>query len=157
MKSRLTSNGKRTKSCGAVAVEASISLITFLIILILSVDLSQYLFKSIGLRYVLGTTVRWASLGKKITDPSIDNPGVTLTREQSIITMLQNNAKTFGVNVSNAAITLCPLSNPTCGTFNAGGPNDIVVLKVDLPFKFLIWHRTSTISASATFKNEPYA
>lgn len=142
---------KQSLERGAAAVEASISIILLLTILILSIEMSLYLYSSIGLQYTVSNTARWASLGKKVTSNNVQ-----LSREDSIANTLKENGKIFTLNFSNAVISLCPTNITSCSTLNAGGPNESISLKVDIPFRFFLWRKSVTLSTSVIFRNEPY-
>src|SRR5580765_9036437 len=99
-------------SRGAVMVDAAVTLPFLLMSIFTALTIIFYLHQKLCLFEAMEKTLRWSITGKTL-------PGST--REASIRTLLVNNAKSLGVNVDPATISICPIA--TAGDCPAGSNN----------------------------------
>jgi Flp pilus assembly protein TadG len=136
---------------GAVFIESTIALLFLLLLILGTIDLSVAIYETLSIQYSLSQTARWAAIGPNA-------PGATLPREESIINKAKTTAESFGIDLSNASINVCPAATPQCApTNNAGSPSSYALLSARKPFKFFFFRTTIDLSGWALFRNEPYA
>ncbi|MCB0320313.1 MAG: pilus assembly protein [Bdellovibrionales bacterium] len=135
--------------------EAVLGLPLIVAILFGAIDVGFLAFKSVSLQHSVDRAARWATLGKVLPNPS--SPGDFLSRELSIISQLNSESRKFGLDLSHATVTICPL-NTTCpsGTLDAGGPETTIKIDVQNPESFLLNVTTWNISGTSLVTNEPF-
>jgi len=120
-------------------------------------DYGRAFFIQLNLQQAIQQAARFASTGSHLPNPS--NPKLNLTRVQSIIATVQQEAVLVpGVNPQNLQI-----SSVGGGPGSAGGPQDTatISLTTSLPLMTpmigkLFPGGNYTFTSSATFKNEPF-
>lgn len=129
----------------------------FLMLLFGVMDYGRIFFVQMNVQQAVQDAGRLASTGSHLPDPN--NAGQDLSRLQSIIATVQNEA--VGVpGVNSADIQVSSLAG---GANNAGGPGDTVTISLttNLPLMtpmigLLFTNGAYTFTSSATFKNEPF-
>jgi Flp pilus assembly protein TadG len=142
---------------GQSMVEFAIVAPIFLLLVFAVMEYGRIFFVQMNVQQAVHDAGRFASTGNHLSDPN--NPGSNLSRVQSIIQTIQNEAVAVpGVNPSDLKI-----SSVNGGAGSAGGPSDVVTvsLTTNLPLAtpligLLFPNGAYTFVASATFKNEPF-
>lgn len=151
--SRTTS--RRLSQHGSVMVEATFALSVFFFIIFSGADLAILWYRGMTLQHTVATASRWGSLNLVLEDPN--NPGSFLSRADSVVLKTQTEGRRFGLDLSGATTTICPLQTPSCpdNTKIAGGSNEMVEIRVALPKRFLFGSAVKMLRARAVVKNEP--
>lgn len=129
----------------------------FFLLLFGVLDYGRAFFVQMNLQQAVQDAGRFASTGDHLPNPS--NPSQNLSRIQSIIATVQNEAVSVpGVDPENLQI-----SSVLGGNNNAGGPNDTVTISLttNLPLMtpmigLFFANGAYTFTSSTTFKNEPF-
>ena len=116
---------------GAAFAEASISLAILIFIILGLGDLFRIGYTALALQYTADRTARWAIVGSQIVaDPLVDPP-VLLSREESATLKLQEYGASFGLEIFNDDIRICPLDEPGCDEKNVGDAEEFFVISVE--------------------------
>jgi Flp pilus assembly protein TadG len=123
------------------------------------IDFARLFFTQMNVEDAVEEAGRFASTGNHLPDPA--NPGQNLSRVQSIIDTLQQNAT--AMNVPAASIQISSLIGGVWTPGSAGGPGDTVMITVTANVNLitpmigqLFPGGAYTFTASTTFKNEPF-
>ena len=142
---------------GQNVVEFALVIPLFLYLLCGVMDFGRAFFIQMNLQQAVQDGGRFASTGNHLPDPA--NPGQNLSRIQSIIATVENEALVVsGVNPANLQI-----SSLLGGTGSAGGPGDTVTVSLVTNLQLMtpmigafFPNGTYTFTSSATFKNEHF-
>jgi Flp pilus assembly protein TadG len=153
---------KKKNDSGQALVEIAISLFIFLLLAMGTIDFAIMFNHKLTLQNAVRQAGRYAITGQCIVG---SNGTCGMSRFQSIITILEN-ASVGLINSSNEAsdvfITCTPGGPGGCPN-QAGGPGDLVTIRVTYPHHFItpliapfFRNQPLTINVSTTFTNEPF-
>ena len=148
---------KRSNDSGQTMVEVAISLSLFLILVLGTIDFGYLYSTKLTLQNAVRQGGRYAITGQCITD---GNGNCTMTRYNSILQTVESYS--LGLLTSSNITITCTDEGGGCPS-GAGGPGDIVTIKVTYPYNFLSGPieaffpgKTYTITVSSAFTNEPF-
>lgn len=133
---------------GATSVEMAMVAGLLLFFIFTGIDLLYLSYQSLSLQYTATTALRTATIG----EPDIPAPGynhVTVVKKQ-----IKDTAAGFGLELKDAHIKICPITDPACPVSNSAKPGDLIVVRIDYPSRVLFYDQY-TINAMAIGKNEP--
>src|SRR5271167_390711 len=143
---------KRSNDSGQTMVEVAISLSLFLILVLGTIDFGYLYSTKLTLQNAVRQGGRYAITGQCITD---GNGNCTMTRYNSILQTVESYS--LGLLTSSNITITCTDEGGGCPS-GAGGPGDIVTIKVTYPYNFLSGPieaffpgKTYTITVSSAF------
>lgn len=156
---------KRNQSCrGQALVEFTLVAMFFFLLAFAAMDFCWLLFNQMNMQDAVREAARYASTGNHVTDPS----GSTLSRDQSITTILTQSAASAGTNIQNISISNSG-SGAVCSSSSgiaagcAGQPGDVVTIQATCHVPLLTTALAGFFSGNqfdftvrASFKNEPF-
>ena len=154
MKSLWTAQARRRR--GVTLVESAIAVPILLMVLFAIFDVSRLIYSHFAIQHAVREGARFAVTGRRLADPG--NPGSFFTRRDSIVQKVIEQAEPF-VTLHTAAVTL---TSTTGGPNSAGGPGDLVTVrvihKVSLltPFSVFFPNDEVVFNIASVFKNEPF-
>jgi Flp pilus assembly protein TadG len=147
----------KANDSGQTMVEVAISLSIFLLLVMGTVDFGHLYSTKVTLQNAVRQAGRYAITGQCITG---SNGSCSITRYNSIVQILEGTSLGM-VNTSEISIT-CTDMGGGCPSL-AGGPNDIITIKVTYPYQFMTGRigayfpgNSYTITVSSAFTNEPF-
>lgn len=152
---------KRKNDSGQALVEVALSLSIFLLLAMGTVDFAFMFNNKLTLQNAVRQAARYAITGQCILGA---NGTCSLSRYNSIISTLETASVGLinSGNVNQVVTITCADGGGGCPN-NAGGPKDVVTIKVAYPYNFItpliapIFHnRPLTINVSASFANEQF-
>ena len=155
--SRLESLRGRLKDCrGANLVEAAMVVPLLLLLTFAVVDFSILMHAYLALENGVSQATRYAVTGQLMNNPG--NPGQKFSREQSIKFAMRQ--ATPSLQISDSAFQFY---NVTKGTSGTGGPNDVIRVTVNYPWRAFtpllrpfFTNGEIQLRVSSTMKNEPF-
>jgi Flp pilus assembly protein TadG len=144
---------------GQSTVEMALVLPLSVLLIIGMIDIARLLFIQMNVEAAVQDAGRFASTGNVLPNPN--NPGQSLSRVQSIVSVLQQNAS--ALNIPSTTVQISSLSGGVWTPGSAGGPGDTVLISVNAnlnPLTPMIAQffpgGVYSFTASTTFKNEPF-
>ena len=117
----------RTKSRGAVNIEAAIGMVVFATILFSACEFGLVFLQAATAQYVVAREAR----------DSLTFNTIRTATAGDIVNRIRARAQSLGVNASNWDISICPASTPNCGGANLGSGGDILVVQADPKIRML--------------------
>ncbi len=148
----MKSGAFRNEEQGATTLETALTIFPTMLFVVGMLQLSILALNINSLQYALNRAARWGSIGDSL--PS-------MSREQSIETVVKNVADSIALDTSDLTISICPTLDPTCastgGANNAGGANSYFVIKASKGNPINILGLGSlAVTAQVVIKNEPF-
>lgn len=138
---------------GAAYLETAISLLVFLSLIFMSIDILQMAYHTVNAQFIVTTALRESVIG----------PGRPLkeTRLAEIKATVKRIGKKYNVNLNDSNIRVCSVPANNCTfqdplTQNGGGPQSLVSLSIRYQFKLLNIF-SHEIAAEAIGRNEPFS
>ena len=139
---------------GGTLVESALASLIFFLLVFAVIDFGHLFFVEMTVQNAIQEAARYGSTGNHLPDPN--NPGTDLSRVNSIIETLENDA--MGVQISNIQV-----SSATGGAGNAGGPGDLLTVSATVNVALLtpliarmFPNGQYTLTPSITVMNEPF-
>ena len=136
----------RKRKHGNVVVEAALALPVLLILILSIFDFARVHHTRTRLQDAVSQATRFAITGRQLSDPS--NPGVMLTRKDSVLRVLRELSGIPDLDEDNVRIS--SVNNEGIESVGPGGPGDIVVVEVSYSVEVL------TPLLSAAFPDKQY-
>lgn len=130
----------RVSERGAAMIESALALPLFFFLLIVGFDLLRMSYRAVSLQYLAERTSRYAVV-RAVTGADIQNEFDAL-------------ASSFGLDVSTASISYCPVTTSPCSGMQPGKPGELMVFRVTLPNPIILLFATFTLEATVVSKNE---
>jgi len=148
------SRGRFRSEEGGTLVEFAFASLLFFLLVFAVFDYGHLFFVEMAVQNAIQEAARYGSTGNHLPDPN--NPGNNLSRVNSIIDTLENDA--MGVQISNIQV-----SSASGGAGSAGGPGDLltvsatvnVALVTPIVARFFP-NGQYTLTPSITVMNEPF-
>lgn len=156
------SNYLRRRQGGSAAVEMALVAPVVLLLMFAMLEFSLLFFTTLSMQYAVREGVRYGITGRADRDPAAANQqrylGVIQTIKDSSAGMYDTVSPVISVNGTTYA------SASAYSSTMFGGPNDIVVIRLDCSWKLLtpmigafFPNGVFTFSVAATMKNESYS
>jgi hypothetical protein len=114
---------------GNALVEFSIVLLVFFGLILSIFEFGRLFYIQFALHSAVREASRFTTTGRVLPDP--DNPGMFLSRIESVVAKVQSHAPGLNVDQSNVSIT-----GPN-GPGDTGGPGDVVTIRVTYDINLL--------------------
>jgi hypothetical protein len=148
---------RKANDSGQTLVEVAISMALFLLMVLAIVDFGYIISTKVTLQNAVRQAGRYAITGQCMMG---SNGSCSLTRYNSIVQVLEGTSLGL-VNINEITISCKDQGGGCPGP--AGGPGDIVTIKVAYPYQFLTGPigtffpgHSLTLNVSSAFTNEPF-
>jgi Flp pilus assembly protein TadG len=144
---------------GAVSVEIALASVLFCATLLAVFDFGRMYYYQSRLKHAVSQATRFATTGNTLEDP--DNPGITLSRVDSILLMIRQLSGF--AELPSEDVTIVAISSGGTETPGAGGPGDVVTVTVQYRVDILTPYLAPLFdqgqyhfSATTSFRNEEF-
>ena len=140
-------------------IETAIAAFVVLTVMVCAIEVGRLNYYRIALKNAVSQAARYATTGQRMPDPN--NPGQTLSREDSIVATIQKLS--VGIPVTSAQVTMTA-TDDSGNVVNGGGEaGDVVTISVTYNvnvvapvFRNFFTNHQYTFTASTTFLNEEF-
>ena len=151
---------RRNRERGNVVVEAALALPVLLVLILAIFDYARVHHTRTRLQDAVSQATRFAITGRQLGDPS--NPGVMLTRKDSVMRVLRDLSGISDLDDSDVKIT--SIGDNGIESAGPGGPGDVVVVEVSYEVEVLtpglsiaFPGKRYRFTCSSRFRNEEFA
>ncbi len=136
---------------GASMVEFAVIAPVFLLVLLAGFDIGLAAYRKSAMQFAISKGLRWAILNQT---------NAPLTREQEIESQIISTAKSYGLDLEPAEITICSSKSAAsltakCAVDSAGQPKDFIAIEATDTLNLIFGRFPVSIQALAVAQNEP--
>ena len=152
---------------GVVFLEMALSIAIFVALTILTTDVLRMSYETANAQFIVNTAIRDAALNMDpdtlyTADPVVADPQSMIDRTDDVEEIVRRVANRYGVltdatrpdGTEGFSIEICSMRELNCAT--AGGPGELISIRISYPFGFIFWAFQTRIEAVAVARNEPF-
>lgn len=149
----------RQSNRGAVVVETALGSVVFFALLFGVFDFGHVFYCESTLKYAVSQAARFGTTGNTLPDE--DNPGIRMSREDSIVAVIRDLTGFDDIDPSH--VTVSSVSGSGAPVAGAGGPGDVVTVRARYGVELISPYLSILFSDGVyrfevltTFKNEEF-